>query len=106
LYVALLAASSLLHTWGLSGQYMLVADHLLPESRTAGNALLSSFGMAAYVVGPLLAGLAVTAGPALPVTADAVSFAVLAVVAAMARGCPGTAGPVGAGEPGRTRGSR
>ena len=53
-YVALLAASSLLHAWGISGQYTLVAEHLPPESRTAGNALLSSFGMAAYVVGPLL----------------------------------------------------
>jgi hypothetical protein len=104
LYVALLAASSLLHAWGLSGQYTLVADHLPPESRTAGNALLSSFGMAAYVVGPLLAGLAVAASPALPVTADAVSFAVLAVVAVTASGCPGTARPARPGEPGRARG--
>jgi hypothetical protein len=103
-YVALLAASSLLHAWGLSGQYTLVAEHLPPQSRTAGNALLSSFGMAAYVVGPLLAGLAVAVGPALPVTADAVSFAVLAVVAATARGYSGAAGPANVGEPGRARG--
>src|SRR6266702_3206561 len=46
-YVALLAASSLLHAWGLSGQYTLVAEHLPPQSRTAGNALLSGVGMAA-----------------------------------------------------------
>jgi MFS family permease len=85
-YVALLAASSLLHAWGISGQYTLVAEHLPPESRTAGNALLSGFGMAAYVIGPLLAGLAVVASPALPVAADAASFAVLAVVAAATRG--------------------
>ena len=103
-YVALLAASSLLHAWGISGQYTLIADHLPPESRTAGNALLTSFGMAAYVVGPLLAGLAVTAGPALPVAADAASFAVLAVAAATVRGQTGTAGPADGAEPDRTRG--
>jgi hypothetical protein len=51
-YVALLAASSLLHAWGLSGQYTLVAEHLPPQARTAGNALLSGFGMAAFVIGP------------------------------------------------------
>ncbi len=89
-YIVLLAASSLLHAWGISGQYTLVAEHLPPESRTAGNALLSGFGMAAYVVGPLLAGLAVAAGgPALPVAADAASFAILA--AATASGRPRTA---------------
>ncbi len=103
-YVGLLAASSLLHAWGLSGQYTLVAEHLPPQSRTAGNALLSGFGMAAYVIGPLLAGLAVAAGPALPVTVDAASFAVLAVAAATARGPAPAAGPADAGEPGRVRG--
>jgi hypothetical protein len=50
-YVALLAASSLLHAWGLSGQYTLVAEHLPPQSRTAGNALLSGLQMAAFVTG-------------------------------------------------------
>ncbi len=60
-YVALLAASSLTHAWGLSGQYTLVAEHLPPQSRTAGNALLSGLQMAAFVIGPLLAGLAVAA---------------------------------------------
>jgi hypothetical protein len=63
-YVALLAASSLLHAWGISGQYTLVAEHLPPEARTAGNALLSGFGAVAYVVGPLLAGLDRPGGPA------------------------------------------
>jgi hypothetical protein len=104
-YVALLAASSLLHAWGLSGQYTLVAEHLPPRSRTAGNALLSGFGMAAFVIGPLLAGLAVAAaGPALPVAADAASFAILAVVAVTARGQPRAAGAADAGEPDRARG--
>ncbi|HEY2509069.1 MAG TPA: MFS transporter [Streptosporangiaceae bacterium] len=104
-YVALLAASSLLHAWGLSGQYTLIAEHLPAESRTAGNALLSGFGMAAYVIGPLLAGLAVaTVGPAVPIAADAASFAVLAVAAAAARGRPRAAELAGAAEPERVRG--
>jgi len=86
LYVGPLAASSLLHAWGISGQYTLVAEHLPPEDRTAGNALLSGFGAVAYVVGPLLAGLVVAAaGPAVPIAADAASFAVLAVAAATAK---------------------
>lgn len=110
-YVTLLAGSSVLHAWGLSGQYTLVAEHLPEPDRAAGNSVLSSFGMAAYVVGPVLAGLAVTlGGPALPVTADAVSFAVLAVMAATARERPGAAAQPGAteaadpGDPERARG--
>ena len=104
-YVALLAASSLLHAWGLSGQYTLIAEHLPPSARTTGNALLSGFGMAAFVIGPLLAGLAVAAaGPALPVAADAASFAILAIAAATARGTPRTAGPADEGQPDRARG--
>lgn len=66
-YVALLALSSLLHAWGLSGQYTLASEHLPPGSRTVGNALVSSFGMAAYVIGPALAGCgARPAGPGPP----------------------------------------
>ena len=104
-YVALLAASSLLHAWGLSGQYTLVAEHLPPQARTAGNALLSGFGMAAFVIGPMLAGLAVaTVGPAVPVAADAASFAVLAVAAVTVRGGTARAGSSEAGESGRARG--
>ena len=104
-YVALLAASSLLHAWGLSGQYTLIAEHLPPQARTTGNALLSGFGMAAFVIGPLLAGLAVAAaGPALPVAADAASFAILAIAAAAARGAPRTAGRAEDGQPDRARG--
>jgi MFS family permease len=104
-YIALLAGSSLLHAWGISGQYTLVAEHLPPESRTAGNALLSGFGMAAYVIGPLLAGLVVaTAGPALPVAADAASFAVLAAAAATAGSRPQPADSAGASEPARAQG--
>jgi hypothetical protein len=99
-YVALLAASSLLHAWGISGQYTLIAEYLPAAARTAGNALLSGFGMAAYVVGPLFAGLAVAAaGPAVPVAADAASFGILAVAAATARTQPRRARSAGAGSP-------
>ncbi|HTZ24709.1 MAG TPA: MFS transporter [Streptosporangiaceae bacterium] len=104
-YVALLAVSSLLHAWGISGQYTLVAEHLPPQNRTTGNALLSGFSMAAYVIGPLLAGLAVAvAGPAVPVAADAASFAILAVAAATVKGYPRSAGPADAGQPYRAPG--
>jgi hypothetical protein len=104
-YVALLAASSLLHAWGLSGQYTLIAEHLPPQARTAGNALLSGFGMTALVIGPLLAGLAVAAWPALPVAADAASFAVLALAAVTAADRRPAAGRLTAeGRPDRARG--
>lgn len=106
-YVALLAASSVLHAWGLSGQYTLVAEHLPPQARTTGNALLSGFSMAAFVIGPLLAGLLVAAaGPALPIAANAASFALLALAAATARGRPTTAACADAGQPGRAQGFR
>ncbi|HEX4831398.1 MAG TPA: MFS transporter [Trebonia sp.] len=85
-FVALLAASSLVHAWGLSGQYTLVSEYLPPDARTAGNALLSGFGMSALIIGPLLAGLVVAfAGAALPVAIDAGTFAVLAAAALTAR---------------------
>jgi len=104
-YITLLAASSLLHAWGISGQYTLVAEHLPPQSRTAANALLSGLSMAAYVVGPLLAGVLVAAaGPALPVAADAASFAILGVAAATAKGHMRTTAPADAGEPDRAAG--
>jgi MFS family permease len=78
-YVALLAASSLLHAWGNAGAYTMVAE-LLPEGdRVAGNALLSTFTQAAIVIGPALAGaLTGLVGPGWVIGADAASFAVLA----------------------------
>jgi predicted MFS family arabinose efflux permease len=44
------------------------------------------------------------AGPALPVAADAASFAILAVAAATVRNRPKSTGPVDAGKPDRARG--
>jgi len=82
-YVALLAAASLLHAWGSAGQYTLIAELLPEEDRIRGNALLSTFAQASFVVGPALAGgLAVLIGPGWVIAADAASFAVLALCAA------------------------
>src|SRR5207248_2098638 len=72
-YVGLLAASSLLHAWGSAGTYTLVAELLPDEDRVAGNALLSTFGLAAVIVGPALAGaLTASIGAAWVIGLDAV----------------------------------
>lgn len=78
-YVALLAVSSLLHAWGSAGTYTLIAELLPDEDRVAGNALVSTFTQASFVVGPALAGgVTALAGPGWVIAADALSFAVLA----------------------------
>lgn len=80
LYVALLAASSVLHAWGGAGKYALVAQMLPAEHRPAGNALVSTSTWAATIAGPALAGLLTAAiAPAWLIGLDAVSFGVLAV---------------------------
>ena len=79
-YVILLAVSSLLRAWGNAGAYTLIAELVPDEDRVTGNALLSTFNQASYVVGPALAGgLTAWAGPGWVIAADAASFAVLAV---------------------------
>jgi MFS family permease len=79
-YVILLAGSSLLHAWGNAGAYTLIAELVPEQDRVTGNALLSTFNQASYVVGPVLAGgLTAWAGPGWVIAADAASFAVLAV---------------------------
>jgi MFS family permease len=84
-YVVLLAGSSLLHAWGNAGAYTLIAELVPADDRVTGNALLSTFSQASYVVGPALAGgIAVWAGPGWVIAADAASFAVLAAVCARA----------------------
>ncbi|GHJ47465.1 hypothetical protein Cs7R123_48070 [Catellatospora sp. TT07R-123] len=82
-YAALLAASSLLHSWGSAGAYTLVAQLLPERDQVTGNALLSTFAQAAFVAGPALAGgLTALVGAGWVIAADAASFAVLAVAAA------------------------
>jgi MFS family permease len=79
-YVVLLAGSSLLHAWGNAGAYTLIAELLPDEDRVTGNALLSTFNQASYVIGPALAGgLTAWAGPGWVLAVDAATFAVLAL---------------------------
>ncbi|MFD7550954.1 hypothetical protein ACFV0R_16420 [Streptomyces sp. NPDC059578] len=71
LYVALLAASSLLHAWGTAGRYTLLTEVLEERHHLAGNAaitILGEFatvllGLVAAVVVLLRRGGAATAGP-------------------------------------------
>lgn len=80
LYVALLAGSSVLSSWGSAGKYGLLAQLLVPELRLAANALIGSSSSAAMVIGPAVAGLLVAGiGPAWIIGLNAASFAVLAV---------------------------
>ena len=79
LYVLLLAASSLLHSWGSAGRYTLIADALPPRHHLAGNALVSGIAEAAALAGPPLSGVLIAAaGPVWVIALDAASFAVLA----------------------------
>ena len=85
-YVILLAGSSLLHAWGNAGAYTLIAELVPDEDRVNGNALLSMFIQASYVVGPALAGgLTALAGPGWVIAADAASFALLAITCVWAQ---------------------
>lgn len=96
-YVILLAGSSLLHAWGNAGAYTLIADLVPDEDRVNGNALLSTFNQASYVVGPALAGgLTAWAGAGWVIAVDAASFAVLA---ATCRWAPTSAARTSPAEP-------
>ena len=104
-YVSLLAVSSLLHAWGSAGAYTLVAEVLPERHRIAGNALLSTFTLAAIVVGPALAGAVSTlAGPGWVIGIDAASFAVLAVSCATAARRGGAPAPAAIPQPRATGG--
>ncbi|MFD7552811.1 MFS transporter [Streptomyces sp. NPDC059816] len=79
LYVVLLAASSVLHSWGQAGVYTLLARVLPQQDHLAGNAVLSTIGSFCTVVGPMIAApLIVWGGAATVIAADAATFAVLA----------------------------
>jgi hypothetical protein len=99
-YVILLAGSSLLHAWGNAGAYTLIADFVPDEDRVTGNALLSTFNQASYVVGPALAGgLTAWVGPGWVIAADAASFALLAATCRWATRSPAATPPVQASPP-------
>jgi len=83
-YVILLSISSLLHAWGSAGTYTVVADLLTDRDRLAGNALISTFSQASFVIGPALAGaISAAASPGWVIGIDAASFAILAVSCAV-----------------------
>ncbi|GHA35463.1 hypothetical protein GCM10010329_68310 [Streptomyces spiroverticillatus] len=79
-YVALLALSSVLHSWGQAGVYTLIARVLPQRDHLAGNAVLSGLGSLATVAGPPLATLLIVfGGPATVLAVDAATFLVLAL---------------------------
>jgi predicted MFS family arabinose efflux permease len=77
-YIALLAGSSLLVSWGNAGEYTMLAELGGAEGRLAANALASAQVSLATIVGPALAGALLTRiTPSWLLAFDAVSFAFL-----------------------------
>lgn len=77
-YIALLAGSSLLVSWGNAGEYTMLAELGGPEGRLAANALASAQVSLATIVGPALAGALLTGiAPSWLLAFDAASFAFL-----------------------------
>lgn len=84
-YVALLGASSVLHSWGWAGRYSLIAEFLPSRHHVPGNAVLAMLGALGTVAGPALAGVLIAqSGPVTVVAIDATTFAVLAASCALA----------------------
>jgi MFS family permease len=80
-YVLLLAASSLLATWGIAGEYTLLAEVGGSEGQLAANSLASAQVSVATIIGPLAAGILLTVfDPGWLLALDAASFAVLGIV--------------------------
>nr|WP_242624302.1 MFS transporter [Micromonospora kangleipakensis] len=80
LYVTLLAVSSLLHSWGSAGRFTLIAEVLPQRHHLPANAVLTTIGASATIVGPPLAGILISwAGPVWVIAVDVVTFAVLAL---------------------------
>ena len=79
-YVTLLAISSLLNAWGSAGRYTLIAELLPTEHHLPANAVLTTIGEFATIVGPPLAGLLIAwTDAAVVILVDAATFAVLAL---------------------------
>lgn len=85
-YVALLALSSVLHSWGQAGMYTLMARVLPERDHLAGNALISTLGAMTTIVGPAAAAVIIAwSGPAVVLALTAVTFVVLCVTALLVR---------------------
>ena len=81
-YVLLLAASSLMYSWGNAGQYTMLAELGGPDGRMAVNSLASAQVSFATIVGPVLAGFLLTfVGPDILLGLDAASFVFLGFAA-------------------------
>jgi MFS family permease len=81
-YLALLACSSLLASWGIAGEYTMLADLGGEKGRLAANSLASAQVSFATIVGPATAGLLLTTiAPAWLLAFDAASFGFLGVQA-------------------------
>jgi MFS family permease len=95
-YVALLAGSSLLASWGNAGQYTMLAEIGGAEGRLAANSLASAQVSLATIVGPAIAGLLLTRiAPGWLLAFDAASFAFLGAQAWRTRSAAeGTEEPV------------
>ncbi len=81
-YVALLAGSSLLASWGSAGEYTMLAEIGGEEGRLAANSLASAQVWLATILGPAVAGLLLArVAPTWLLAFDAASFAFLGVQA-------------------------
>lgn len=86
LYVALLAASSVLHSWGRAGVYTVLARLLPDRDHLPGNAVLSTISSLSTIIGPALAGpLIAWAGAGTVIAIDAATFLVLAATFRIAK---------------------
>lgn len=81
-YIALLAGSSLLVSWGNAGEYTMLAEVGGSEGRLAANSLANAQVAMATIVGPALAGLLLThIAPGWLLAFDAASFGFLGIQA-------------------------
>lgn len=98
-YVALLAASSLLHAWGAAGRNAVLASVLREDQRIAANSVLSTSRWVSVIAGPALAGLlAGTVSPAWIIGLDALTYAILTLQAGRAS-LPAAKAPASAASP-------
>lgn len=85
-YLALLAASSLMAAWGNAGEYTMLSALAGADGRFAVNSLASAQASLAFIVGPLVAGLLLTSFSAgWLLLLDSASFAILGGAAWLTR---------------------
>lgn len=105
-YVALLAGSALLASWGTAARYSLVAETLPERMRLSANALLGTLLNLGVIVGPAAAGvLTAVTGAAAVLSLDAASWLIYAGCVLLAHARPVVAteqipGPIASGQAG------